>query len=121
MAISHPSQAARKMVLLKGVEFELVNVLPLNQRVHLRLAGFRGGTVPALKIDGRRVQGSREIARVLDEEWPDPPLVPADPAERARVLEAERWGEETLQPIPRRLARFGVAGRGDLRRWAAEQ
>jgi glutathione S-transferase len=109
------------MLELKHIEFTLVNVMPFNQRVHLRLAGFRGGTVPALKIDGRRVQGSREIARVLDEEWSDSPLVPADPAERARVLEAERWGEETLQPIPRRLARFGVAGRGDLRRWAAEQ
>jgi glutathione S-transferase len=34
---------------------------------------------------------------------PDPPLYPADPAQRAKVEEAERWGEETFQPIPRRL------------------
>jgi glutathione S-transferase len=120
MAISHPSQTARKMLELKGADYELVDVLPLNQRVHLRLAGFRGGTVPALKLDGRRIQGSREIARALDERWRDPPLFPSDPELRARVQEAERWGDEELQPIPRRLFRFGVARDRDLRRWAAQ-
>jgi glutathione S-transferase len=117
MSISHPSQAARKMLDLKGVEYELVDVVPLNQRIHVRLAGFRGGTVPALKLDGQRVQGSRQIARALDARWPEPPLYPADPALRARVEEAERWGEEQLQPIPRRLFRYGVARNPALRRW----
>jgi glutathione S-transferase len=115
MSISHPSQVARKMLDLKGVEYELVDVVPLNQRIHLRLAGFSGGTVPALKLDGQRVQGSRQIAGALDERWPEPPLFPADPALRARVEEAERWGEEQLQPIPRRLFRYGVARNPKLR------
>src|SRR5205807_6405474 len=96
----------------------LVEVLPMNQRVHLRLAGFRGGTVPAVKLDGRKLQGSRNISRALDARWPDPPLFPADPALRARVEEAERWGEEQLQPIPRRLFRYGVARNPELRAWA---
>jgi glutathione S-transferase len=117
MSISHPSQVARKILDLKGVEYELVDVVPLNQRIHLRLAGFRGGTVPALKLDRERVQGSRQIARVLDEHWPEPPLFPADPALRARVEEAERWGDEQLQPIPRRLFRYGVARNPELRQW----
>jgi glutathione S-transferase len=117
MSISHPSQVARKMLDLKGVEYELVHVVPLNQRIHLRLAGFSGGTVPALKLDGRRILGSRAIARALEERWPEPPLFPADPALRARVEEAERWGEERLQPIPRRLFRYGVARNPQLRRW----
>ena len=30
------------MLDLKGVEYELVDVLPLNQKVHMRMAGFRG-------------------------------------------------------------------------------
>jgi glutathione S-transferase len=119
MSISHPSQAVRKMLDLKGIEYEAVDIAPLSQRVHLRLAGFRGGTVPALKLDGRRIQGSRAIARALDARWPEPPLFPADPDLRARVEEAERWGEEEFQPIPRRLFRFGVAQVGDLRRWVA--
>ncbi|MBV9339103.1 MAG: glutathione S-transferase N-terminal domain-containing protein [Solirubrobacterales bacterium] len=117
MSISHPSQVARKMLELKGVEYELVDVVPLNQRIHLRLAGFSRGTVPALKLDGKRIQGSRRIARALDERWPEPPLFPPDPVPRARVEEAERWGEEQLQPIPRRLFRYGVARNPELRQW----
>jgi glutathione S-transferase len=120
MAPSHPSQAARKMLDLKGVDYDLVGVLPLNQRIHLRLAGFRGGTVPALKIDGRRIQGSTRIARALDELVPEPALFPADPALRARVEEAERWGEERLQPVPRRMGRYGAVYSTGLRRWAAQ-
>jgi glutathione S-transferase len=118
-SISHPSQAARKMLDLKGVDYKLVDVLPLNQRVHLRLAGFRGGTVPALKLDGQKIQGSRQIARALDARWPEPPLFPSEPGLRARVEEAERWGDQELQPIPRRLFRFAVANNQQLRRWAA--
>jgi glutathione S-transferase len=105
------------MLELKGAEYELVDILPLNQRVHLRLAGFRGGTVPALKLDGRKFQGSRAIARALDARWPEPPLFPTDPELRTRVEEAERWGDEEFQPIPRRLFRFGVATHADLRRF----
>jgi glutathione S-transferase len=119
MSLSHPSQAVRKMLDIKGVAYELVNVLPLNQRIHLRLVGFRGGTVPAIKLDGRRVQGSREIARVLDELWPEPPLFPRDPGLRKQVEDAERWGEQQLQPIPRRIARYGAIGDAELRRWVA--
>jgi glutathione S-transferase len=118
MAISHPSQAVRKMLDLKGVDYEVVDVLPLNQRVHLRLAGFRGGTVPAIKLDGQRIQGSRQISRAVDARWPEPRLFPPEPEARRRVEEAERWGEEQFQPVPRRLFRFGVATDPDLRRWA---
>jgi glutathione S-transferase len=121
MSVSHPSQAARKMLELKGVDFELVNVLPLSQRVHLRLAGFKDGTVPALKLDNRRVQGSRQIARVCDELWPTPPLFPDDPARCARVEEAERWGDEVLQPVPRRIARYGAVHSLAVRRWGAAE
>jgi glutathione S-transferase len=117
MNISHPSQAIRKMLDLKRVEYDVVDIVPLNQRVHLRLAGFRGGTVPALKLDGHKIQGSREIARALDARWPEPPLFPADPELRARVEAAERWGDEEFQPIPRRLFRFGVASNSELRRF----
>jgi glutathione S-transferase len=119
-AISHPSQAARKMLELKRVEYQVIDVLPLSQRLLLRLAGFRRGTVPALKLDGRRIQGSRQIARAVDELWPEPPLFPPDASLRARVEEAERWGEQQLQPIPRRLARFGASHDLAVRRWAAD-
>ena len=64
-------------------------------------------TVPALKIDGERIQGSREIARALDRIQPDPPLFPADPAARAAVEDAERFGDEELQHPIRQLLWWG--------------
>jgi hypothetical protein len=117
MAISHPCQTVRVMLDLKEVDYEIVNVPTGFQRVRLPLAGFRAGTVPAIKLDGRRVQGSRAIARALDERFPDPPLFPTDPERRVAVQEAERWGEEEFQPIPRRLFRFSLAHNPELRRW----
>lgn len=103
--ISHPAQAVRRMLDLKGIDYELAVVVPGTQRIHLRLVGFRGGTVPALKLDGRRMQGSRKIARALEHLQSEPPLFPAAPHARARVEEAERWGEEELQVLPREILR----------------
>jgi glutathione S-transferase len=119
--LSHPSMAAKEMLELKHLQFEAVAVLPGTQRIHLRAVGFRGGTVPALKLDGRRIQGSCEIARALDEVEPDPRLFPVDPAQRDRVEEAERWGERELQRVPRVLIRWGLLGDMGLRRWLAER
>lgn len=96
---SHPSKAAELMLEHKGIPFKRVDLVSALHRPSLKLLGFPGPTVPAMKADGRKVQGSREISRALDEIKPDPPLVPSDV-----VRETERWGEEELQSIPRRLA-----------------
>src|SRR3954447_5220368 len=109
------------MLELKGIDYDLVHVLPGNQRVHLRAAGFRHGTVPALKLDGERIQGSIEIAHRLEELHPDPPLYPADPDARRRVDEVERWADAELQNVPRRILRWGMTRDANLRRWLAEQ
>src|SRR4051794_29675889 len=108
------------MLDLKGIDYKLVHVLPGNQRVHLRLAGFRGGTVPALKLDGRKIQGSREIARELDALVAEPALLPADTDARQQVEEAERWGDEEFQAVPRRIFRCALTKDAGLRRWLAE-
>ena len=100
---SHPAAAARAMLELKGIEYERVDFPPVVSRVLMRLAGFPGNRVPALKIDGRKVQGSRNVSRELDVLQPDPPLFPADPAARAAVEEAERWGDEVFQQMPRTI------------------
>jgi glutathione S-transferase len=109
------------MLELKGIDYELVHVLPGNQRMHLRLAGFRGGTVPALKLDGRRIQGSTSIARELEALRPEPPLYPADPEGRHRVEEAEHWGDTEFQPVPRRIFRWALSHDPGLRAWLARQ
>ncbi len=118
---SHPAQAVRRMLDRKGIDYTLVGVVPGMQRIQLRLAGFRHGTVPALELDGRRVQGTRRIARALEQVRPEPPLFPADAATRARHDEIERWGDEVLQMVPRRIMRWGTVHHPDLRRWIGAQ
>jgi glutathione S-transferase len=105
------------MLERKGIDHEVVELLAGLHPLQLRAAGFRGGTVPALKLDGRRVQGSLRISRALERARPDPPLFPPDV--RAAVEEAEAWGERELQPVPRRLFRWAVSHDAGLRRWLA--
>ncbi len=105
---SHPSWSARLMLERKGIAYKRVDLVAVMSKPILRAAGFPGVTVPALRIDGERVQGSRAIARRLDQLVPDPPLMPADPDLRTRVEEAERWGDEVLQDVPRRIAWNGL-------------
>jgi glutathione S-transferase len=106
LALSHPAHAARLMLERKGIDHEVADLLPGLHPLLLRLAGFRGSTVPAVRIDGRRIQGSLEISHALEELRPEPPLFPADPDERRAVQEAEVWGESALQPVPRRIFRW---------------
>lgn len=115
ISISHPSRAAGLMLRHKGMDFEIVDVPPGMQPLVLRLAGFRGRKVPGLKLDGRRVQGSLQIARALEELQPEPSLYPSDPQRRAAVEDAERWGEREFQPIPRRMFRWMAARDSNLR------
>jgi glutathione S-transferase len=100
---SHPAFAARLMLEHKGIEYKRTDLLPVISKGVLRAAGFPGVTVPALKIDGRRVQGSTEISRELDRLKPESPLFPADPEKRTAVEEAERWGNDVLQPPLRQI------------------
>jgi glutathione S-transferase len=103
---SPPSHSARLMLEYKDIDHRMVWLLPGLWPALLRTRGFRGGTVPAMKIDGRRLQSSREISRALDEAQAEPALFPADPQRRLEVEEAERWGDEVLQDVPRRIVRW---------------
>lgn len=100
---SHPSTTARLMLERKGIPYKRIDLIPVVSKAVVRANGFPAKTVPALKLEGRKLQGSREIARALDEIRPEPPLFPTDATRRAKVEEAERWGDEELQPKPRRL------------------
>jgi glutathione S-transferase len=96
--------AGRLMLEHKGVDYRRRDLVAGVSRLILRLVGFDGVTVPAIKLDGERLQGTTTISRALDAIVPEPPLFPADPERRAAVERAEAWGDEVLQPMPRRLA-----------------
>lgn len=100
---SHAAMIGRLLLEQKGIAYKRVDLLPVLAKVAVRALGFPGNTVPALKIDGRRVQGTRQISRELDRIQPDPPLFPSDPDARAAVEEAERFGDEVMQPPFRQI------------------
>ena len=102
------------MLKHKGIAFKRTDLFPVDlQARRARRSASRGSTVPAMKIDGRKVQGSREIARELDRLRPEPPLFPADPEKRAAVEEAERFGDEELQHPIRQIIWWALqAGQG---------
>jgi glutathione S-transferase len=116
LTVSHPSVAAHLMLEHKRIDHRVVNIQPGLHPAVVRLAGFPGLTVPALELDDRRVQGSLAISRALDEIRPAPALFPADPDFRRAVEDAEAWGERELQPVPRRMYRWGLSRERELRR-----
>jgi glutathione S-transferase len=118
-SLSHPSKAATAMVSYKRLPYRRVNLLAGFHPMLVRAAGFQGRTVPALELDGRHVQGSLEISRALDEAIAERPLFPPEPFARRSVEDAERWGNDELQPIPRRIFRWAVVRDRALRRWVA--
>src|SRR5581483_11263550 len=60
---SHPAMAVRRMLELKGVPYRRVDLMPVISRAVLRGLRFPAGTVPAMRVDGERISGSRAIAR----------------------------------------------------------
>ena len=120
---SHAVRTGELMLKHKGIAFRRVNFPPGPHRALVRVIGFKGDRVPAVKFeDGRRAQGTRELPRVLDELVPEPRLVPDDP----RALEAERWADQVLQQWARRLVAStgaqdpdALAGRGAAGRLGA--
>src|SRR5688572_10678564 len=102
---SSASYRVRIALNLKGISYEY---LP----VHLRRNGgeqfspaFRAlnsqGLVPVLETGEHRLTQSLAIIEYLEETYPDPPLLPQTPSERARVralaLEVARSEEHTSE------------------------
>jgi glutathione S-transferase len=101
---SHPVYATTLMLERKGIEYKRVDLPQWFHRPLLRLLRFPGTTVPALVLDGRRVQTTKAIARALDARQPEPRLVPGDP----RVEEIETWCDGDFQQLGRRLVYWAL-------------
>ena len=107
---SNSVYTGRLMLEHKGIDYKPVMLMPGPHAFVMLGLGFETMGVPAMKVDGRRVQGSRAISRALDDIVPEKPLFPADPERRKAVRDAERWGED-LQNATRRI--FYCAARRD--------
>jgi len=120
LELSHPGMAARLALERKGVDFKLTELPPGSHPPIVRALGFHRNTVPALRIDGCRIQGSRAITAYLERTRPEPPLFGTTPTERAEIEAAELWGERELQPLPRRMFRLGATRDPRILAWMAE-
>src|SRR4051794_6501878 len=99
---SSTSFRVRVALALKGVEYEY-------RAYHLRKGDQKGSEyrqinpqclVPALTwSDGRVYTQSLAIIEFLDETIPEPPLLPRDPVERARVRSLSQMIAVDLHPI----------------------
>ena len=99
---SHPCLAVSAALELKGLDYERVEFIPGQQVEPMQeIYGEGNHTVPGLVVDGEPVHGSRAIMARLEQLAPQPPLFPDGVADAVR--EAERWGDEELQDLGRRL------------------
>jgi glutathione S-transferase len=104
---SHPVLAVQLMLERKGIPY-VRRDLPNGLQRLLPVVGYKQRTVPVLRIDGRRVQGSTQIARVLDELVPRPALFPAEQVKRRQVEELEAWADVDLQDTVRKLGQWAA-------------
>ena len=99
---SHPCATVERALQLKHIPYKVTEFPPPMHAAIMKLR-FGARTVPLLKVDGEAISGSRAILARLDTLVPEPALYPSDPDARAKVLEAERWGDEDLQALTRRI------------------
>lgn len=96
---SHPCMTATAALRLKGLTYKRVELAPGPHVEQMRaIYGEDRHTVPGMLVDGEPVHGSRAILARLEQLEPEPVLYPSD-----AVVEAERWGDEELQDLGRRL------------------
>jgi glutathione S-transferase len=99
---SHPCKTVEVALALKGLEYERIELASgVHNEQMEAIYGEGNRTVPGLLVDGEPVHGSRAILARLEELAPSPTLYPE--AIGAQVREAERWGDDELQDLGRRL------------------
>lgn len=97
---SSASRRVRLCLAEKGLAYEsrIVDMIQGEQHSPEYLAMNPNGVVPTLVHDGRVLYESSVIAEYLDEVFPEPPIRPADPYQRAVMRNFVRWTDEKCLP-----------------------
>ena len=100
--VSNYHNKVRIALLEKGVAFEEdAGVKPSQKDEYLAKSPM--GKVPYLEVDGTRIRESSVIMEYLEDAYPDKPLLPKNPIERARVREIVIFLELHMELVVRRL------------------
>lgn len=84
----------RKLLRAKKLDFRVINyngVLALKRKSLSSTA-----KLPILEYQGEKIQDSTQIAKFLDENFPEPPLYPRDPDKKTQAMILEDWADEYL-------------------------
>lgn len=101
--ISNYHNKVRIALLEKGIAFEEDATCKPSQKEEF-LARSPVGKVPFMELDGgMRLAESQVICEYLEEAYPQKPLYPRDPLERAKVRELIAFMELHLELVARRL------------------
>jgi glutathione S-transferase len=104
LPVSHYSEKARWALAHKGVKHRRRAPLPgMHMALALWLTRGEAKTFPVLQLDGRTLGDSTTVIAAIEARHPDPPLYPADPAQRRQALELEDFFDEELGPHSRLL------------------
>src|ERR1700756_1231115 len=103
LQISHYVEKVRWALDYKRVPHVRRTLLPGLHLIKAKRLTGDTSTTPVLTIDGRSIGDSTRIIAAIEQRWPEPPLYPADPAQRRRALELEEFFDEELGPHIRRV------------------
>jgi glutathione S-transferase len=105
LQISHYNEKVRWALDYKRIPHRRRSMLPgIHRLITKRLADCP--TSPVLTIDGKGIGDSSAILQAIEERWPEPPLIPADDADRRRALDLEDYFDEELGPHIRRAVYY---------------
>jgi len=115
--ISHNCLKVRTALARKNLAFTQVDIPPTDRSTVRAISGQ--GLVPVLRDGETVIVDSTRILLHLEQRYPDPPLLPADPPARAECLLLEDWADRSLMALSRRLAYWSILGRPGmlLRTW----
>ncbi len=93
--LSHYCEKIRLILDYKGLPYRKVEVTPGVGQIDLyKLSGQR--QVPVLKDGAEVIADSTAIAKYLEQRYPERPILPSDPKQRALCLILEEWADESI-------------------------
>lgn len=93
--LSQFSEKVRLVLDYKGLAYRKIEVVPgVGQLELFRLSGQ--GQVPVLKDGNTVIADSTAIALYLDKTYPDRPIIPTNPQQKANCLLLEQWADDSI-------------------------
>ncbi|MCC6008524.1 MAG: glutathione S-transferase [Rhodobacteraceae bacterium] len=106
-AIPHSGYCAKVRIALRFKQLDWEELPPpggYRSERYRRLVP--AGNLPALEHDGLLIADSEAICEYLEDAFPEPPLLPSGPADRARMRARARFHDTRLEPALRALYPF---------------